>query len=163
MSVVKLLQCFHARQTSFFDASLNRVPLPLVDLWSGADRGVIADSYSATLRPGETRLIRATPTVGGGPITIEAEAAGNTLAGAAAVASCAAPSRTLTITYELSGTRTFFVSVNGAAGSPVTVTGSSWSSPANTTVTVPLNAGSNSIRFFNDGAYAPDLDRISIA
>jgi hypothetical protein len=33
----------------------------VTDLWSGKDRGVIADSYSATLRPGETRLIRATP------------------------------------------------------------------------------------------------------
>ena len=33
----------------------------VTDLWSGSHKGVIADSYSATLRPGETRLIRVNP------------------------------------------------------------------------------------------------------
>jgi hypothetical protein len=33
----------------------------VTDLWSGSNRGTIDDSYSATLRPGETRLIRAVP------------------------------------------------------------------------------------------------------
>jgi hypothetical protein len=33
----------------------------VTDLWSGADKGTITGSYSATLRPGETRLIRAEP------------------------------------------------------------------------------------------------------
>jgi len=33
----------------------------VTDLWSGSDRGTISGSYSATLRPGETRLIRAVP------------------------------------------------------------------------------------------------------
>src|SRR6185369_10551117 len=106
----------------------------VTDLWSGADKGVISTSYSATLRPGETRLIRATPTTGGGgTVTIEAEASGNTLAGAAATATCStcsggakvrfignsaanyeivngvnastAGTKQLTITYEVSGTR----------------------------------------------------------
>jgi hypothetical protein len=122
--------------------------------------------------------------------TVEAEAAGNTLAGAAAVATCstcsggakvrfignsaanyetvdnvnvgAAGSRSLTITYEVSGTRTFFVSVNGAAASQVSLTGTSWSTPASATTTVSLNAGNNTIKFFNDTGYAPDLDKISI-
>jgi alpha-galactosidase len=162
----------------------------VTDLWSGADRGVIAGSYSATLRPGEARLIRATPASGGGPVTIEAEAAGNTLAGAAAVATCstcsggakvrfignsaanyetvdnvtvsAAGSHSLTITYELSGTRTLFVSVNGGAAGQLSLTGTSWSAPASVTTTVTLNAGTNTIRFFNDTGYAPDLDKISI-
>ncbi|MCQ9129524.1 alpha-galactosidase [Streptomyces hilarionis] len=31
------------------------------DLWSGSHKGVIAGSYSATLRPGETRLVRVRP------------------------------------------------------------------------------------------------------
>jgi alpha-galactosidase len=160
----------------------------VTDLWSGADKGVVDGSYSATLRPGEARLIRAAPTTD--TVTIEAEAAGNTLAGAAAVATCstcsggakvrfigngaanyavvngvtvaAAGSRSLTVTYELSGTRTFFVSVNGGAASQITVTGTSWSAPASATLTVALAAGSNTIKFFNDGGYAPDLDRISI-
>ncbi|MFE7170628.1 glycosyl hydrolase family 28 protein [Streptomyces sp. NPDC057616] len=34
----------------------------VTDLWSGSHKGVIANSYGATLRPGETRLIRVTPT-----------------------------------------------------------------------------------------------------
>ncbi|MEU0429658.1 alpha-galactosidase [Streptomyces canus] len=33
----------------------------VTDLWSGSHKGAIADSYSATLRPGETRLIRVKP------------------------------------------------------------------------------------------------------
>ncbi|WP_406441204.1 glycosyl hydrolase family 28 protein [Streptomyces sp. NBC_01613] len=36
----------------------------VTDLWSGSHKGVIADSYSATLRPGETRLIRVNPVNG---------------------------------------------------------------------------------------------------
>jgi hypothetical protein len=135
-------------------------------------------------------LIRATPTSGGGTLTIEAEAAGNTLAGNAAVASCStcsggakvrfignsaanyavinnvtmstAGSRTLTITGEVNGTRTFFVSVNGGAASQVAVTGTSWSAPVTATMTVALNAGTNSIKLFNDGGYAPDLDSITV-
>ncbi|MEU1400777.1 alpha-galactosidase [Streptomyces sp. NPDC005728] len=33
----------------------------VTDLWSGSHTGVVTDSYSATLRPGETRLIRVKP------------------------------------------------------------------------------------------------------
>ncbi|MFF4489385.1 alpha-galactosidase [Streptomyces sp. NPDC001544] len=33
----------------------------VTDLWSGSHKGVVEDSYSATLRPGETRLIRVKP------------------------------------------------------------------------------------------------------
>ena len=62
----------------------------------------------------------------------------------------------------LSGTRSLYVSVNGGAGVPLNLSGSSWSTPVSTTLTVSLNAGSNTIRFYNDGAYAPDLDRIVI-
>ncbi|MQS37534.1 alpha-galactosidase, partial [Streptomyces katsurahamanus] len=36
----------------------------VTDLWSGRDGGAVADSYSVTLRPGETRLIRAAPAAG---------------------------------------------------------------------------------------------------
>ncbi len=161
----------------------------VTNLWSGASQGTIANSYSATLRPGETRLIRAVPTTAS--TTIEAEASGNTIAGAARIASCTACSggqkvgyigngaanyvtinnvsvatagtRQLTITYLLSGSRSFFVSVNGGAGQQVALTGTSFSTPANTTISVSLNAGANTIRFYNDTAYAPDLDKISVS
>src|SRR5262249_47885827 len=69
----------------------------------------------------------------------------------------------LTITYELSGTRSFFVSVNGAAGVEVPLTGSSWSAPASGSISATLNAGANTIKFFNNTAYAPDLDAISVS
>jgi hypothetical protein len=159
----------------------------VTNLWSGASQGTIANSYSATLRPGETRLIRARPTTGGGS-TVEAES--GTLSGATRLASCAACSggqkvgyigngaanfvtiggvtpsvagnRQLTITYLLNGSRSFFVSVNGGAGIEVPLTGTSFATPATTTITVPLNAGANSIKFYNNSAYAPDLDRISV-
>ena len=162
----------------------------VTDLWSGSSQGTVNGSYSATLRPGETRLIRAVPATGGA-LTIEAEAAGNTLSGAAAVATCStcsggakvrfignnaanyetvnnvtaatAGNHQLTITYELDGTRTFAVSVNGGAPIQVPVTGTSWSTPASTTVTVSLAAGANTVTFANPSAYAPDLDKISIS
>jgi hypothetical protein len=122
--------------------------------------------------------------------TVEAEASGNTLSGAAAVTSCSACSagakvrfignnssnyaivnnltattagnHQLTITYEVSGTRTFDLSVNGGAAITVDCTGTDFNTPATTTVTVPLVAGSNSIKFFNTGAYAPDLDAVTV-
>ncbi|MFF7971454.1 glycosyl hydrolase family 28 protein [Streptomyces sp. NPDC007905] len=37
----------------------------VTDLWSGSHKGVVAGSYSATLRPGETRLIKVKPTTSG--------------------------------------------------------------------------------------------------
>ena len=122
--------------------------------------------------------------------TVEGEATGNTFSGSVVAASCAgcsggqkvrfignsaanavtinhvtvpaAGSYQLQIDYELDGARSFFVSVNGAAGVEVPVTGTSWDAPARTTIAVALQAGDNAIRFFNDGAFAPDLDRITV-
>jgi polygalacturonase len=123
----------------------------------------------------------------GGPTTIEAESAA--LSGAAASAACSTcsggakvrfigngtgnfvtftvnasttGSHQLTIGYEVSGTRDFFVSVNGAAGTDVPVSGTSWSVPATTTMTVPLHAGVNTIKLYNDTANAPDLDYLTV-
>ena len=44
-----------------------------------------------------------------------------------------------------------------------TVTGPSFNVVTSTTITVPLKAGVNTIRFHNDTANAPDLDRITLA
>jgi Alpha galactosidase A/Alpha galactosidase C-terminal beta sandwich domain/Carbohydrate binding module (family 35) len=41
----------------------------VTDLWSGKDTGQVSGSYSATLRPGETRLIRVHPGSGGSTAT----------------------------------------------------------------------------------------------
>src|SRR5262249_3704470 len=148
----------------------------VTDLWSGASGGTVTNTYTATLRPGETRLIRAVPGGGGGGggSTVEAEASGNTIAGSTRTPSCsacsggtkvgfigngagnyvtingltpsAAGNRTLTISYLLSGTRSFSVSVNGGADQQMSLTGTSFSTVSTTTITVNVKAGSNSIK-----------------
>jgi hypothetical protein len=78
------------------------------------------------------------------------------------VAVSTAGSHQLTIAYEVDGTRTFDLSVNGGATIAVPCTGTDFNSPATTTVTVNLNAGNNTIKFFNGSAYAPDLDATTV-
>lgn len=159
------------------------------DLWTGAAAGTVSGSYSATLAPGAVKLLRVVPT-GGSTVRVEAEAAGNTLAGAARVATCSgcsggskvgyigngaanyvtvnginettAGSRTLTIGYLLSGTRSFYVSVNGGADVQVSLTGSSFATVATTSIPITVKAGANTVKFHNDTAYAPDLDAITV-
>jgi hypothetical protein len=121
----------------------------------------------------------------------EAEAAGNTFSGAVAPGACSgclggqkvrfigngannfleinninvltAGDYTLTIYYVVSGTRSFSIRVNGGAAMSFTVSGTTWDAPgAPVSVTIPLNAGNNSIKFFNNSAFAPDMDRITI-
>ena len=161
------------------------------DLWSGASVGTISGTYSITLGPGAVKLIKAVPSGSGGTTTVEAEAAGNTIAGAARTATCAAcsggekvgyigngaanyvtidgitesaaGSHTLTFAYLVSGTRSFSISVNGGPDIVEQLTGTSFATPATASVTVQLNAGSNTIKFHNDTAYAPDLDTITVS
>jgi alpha-galactosidase len=159
----------------------------LTDLWSGAT-ATTTGSISASVPGHGTVMYRVH---GGGSGThIEAEASGNTVAGAAVVATCsacsggkkvgyigngaanyvtinnitesAAGSYPLTLAYLLNGSRSFYVSVNGGADIQLALTGTSWSTPVTSTLTVQLKAGSNSIKFHNDSAYAPDLDAITI-
>jgi hypothetical protein len=129
---------------------------------------------------------------GGTTVTsYEAEAAGNTFSGTVKPGACSgcsggekarfigngasnflvinninvstAGNYTLTIYYVVSGTRSFSISVNGGAEISFTVSGTTWEAPgAPVAVTIPLNAGSNSIKFFNNSAFAPDMDRITI-
>ncbi|GII54315.1 alpha-L-fucosidase [Planotetraspora thailandica] len=79
------------------------------------------------------------------------------------LAASAAGERQLTIAGEVSGTRSFSVSVNGGPAVTAALTGTTWDSPTTTTVTVPLNAGINTLKFFNDTANAPDLDSFTIS
>ena len=155
----------------------------LKDLWSGGT-STTPDSISASVPAHSTVMYRVTPASS----TFEAEAAGNTLAGGAWIAACSScsggksvhdigdgatltvnnvnvsssGSHQLTITYLLSGSRSLYVSVNGLAGQRLDLTGTSWTTPATTSTSVSLNAGSNSIRFSNDTAYGPDLDMITV-
>jgi hypothetical protein len=68
----------------------------------------------------------------------------------------------LTITYELSGSRSFYVSVNGGSAIVVACTGTNWSAPAAKTVAVVLQGGANSVTLGNPSTDAPDLDKITL-
>ena len=69
----------------------------------------------------------------------------------------------MVIFYLLNGgPRSFFISVNDGPPMQVPLTGNNWLKPSKATITVALRAGSNKIKFYNDTAYAPDLDRIVI-
>src|SRR5262249_20294653 len=135
--------------------------------------------------------ITATLVVNARPVTsYEAEAAGNTFSGSTAPGACngcsggtkvrfignnttnfltinnvnvgAAGNYVLTIYYVVSGTRSFSISVNGGTAIPFTVSGTTWTAPGTpVSATIPLNAGNNSIKIFNNSAFAPDLDRIT--
>ncbi|GGN87731.1 alpha-galactosidase [Streptomyces albiflavescens] len=161
----------------------------VTDLWSGSHKGTVTDTYSATLRPGETRLIRVTP-LGAKTVRYQAENAGtsagstvdtnhiaytgtgfvNTANEAGAyvewtVDSATARTAPLTIRYANGTTtgRPMDVSVNGAvvsAGRAFNDTGS-WDIWADSTLTVPLNAGANTIRVTATTAGgAPNLDHL---
>jgi hypothetical protein len=127
-----------------------------------------------------------------GPKSYEAEAPANVLAGGARVASCTACSGgskvgfvgdggTLTftgITAPTSGQyavtiayldgsdtgRQATVSASGVAEQTISFTPTgSFNTLGTTTVSVALNAGSNTIEFANPDAFAPDFDRILVA
>jgi len=69
---------------------------------------------------------------------------------------------TLFIDYTVNGDRSFFVSVNGGTPVEAPVSGLGNATPQTTTVRVTLQAGTNTIKIFNDNAAAPDLDRLSL-
>jgi fibronectin type 3 domain-containing protein len=121
----------------------------------------------------------------------EADASANVLAGGAVVSSCsacldgnkvgyigeggtltlpdvtetAAGSHTLTVYYvDGDAGRSAVINVNGAA-STVSFTGTNngnWDTVQSKTVTVALNAGTNTIEFSDPSAYAPDIDHIVV-
>ena len=163
------------------DAEPGVVEIPLVATFTGEDSaGLVVERGTA----------RVSVLPDGGLLTREAEAAQNTPGGAARVVACGACSGGqkvgyvgsgaandltlpgievaeageygLVVDYLVSGTRTVDVSVNGGPAQTLTLTGGSFSTPASTTARVRLDAGENVVRFFNDAAYAPDLDRIAV-
>jgi hypothetical protein len=58
--------------------------------------------------------------------------------------------------------RTFFISVNGGTARQLVVQSPGWYAQVHADTTVTLKAGNNSIRFYNNNAWAPDLDRILV-
>jgi hypothetical protein len=163
----------------------------VTDLWAQRSGGTVTGSYTATLRPGETRLIRVMP-ASGAVVRYQAEngafstgttvdtnhlnytgtgfantpnATGAWVEWTVTVAS--AGSRTVTVRYANGTTtdRPMDVSVNGAvvsAGRSFPGTGN-WDTWAGSTLTVSLAAGSNTIRVTaTTSGGAPNLDYLEI-
>ncbi|GLF98314.1 CBM35 domain-containing protein [Streptomyces yaizuensis] len=162
-------------------------PAEITDLWSGRTTGTVDGSYSAVLRPGETRLIRAVPG-GAGAVRYEAEnatyTAGSTVdsnhggfsgtgfvntpnaVGAYVewkVPASIAGDATITLRYANGTTtgRPMDLSVNGSVVAPDRAfdgTGA-WTTWSDVTLTVPLKAGDNTVRATATTANgAPNLD-----
>ncbi len=68
----------------------------------------------------------------------------------------------VTVYANVSGTRSLWLSADDGPGVEVPVTGTSFNSPTAVHVSVPLAAGANTLRFYNDTAYGPDLDRVVV-
>lgn len=68
----------------------------------------------------------------------------------------------LFVQYTVNGPRSFFVTVNGGAPVEIEVDGVGNTTPSVAEIPVTLNAGTNTIRFGNDTAGAPDLDQIAV-
>lgn len=68
----------------------------------------------------------------------------------------------LQISYLVSGERDLFFCINGKYYFKKTLGGSSFDKPATVMIDVPLTAGNNTIRFYNNDAWAPDIDFIKV-
>ena len=163
------------------------------DLWAHSNLGTFSGSFTANVASHGVSMVSIAATGSQPAQTIyEADASVNTLSGqtASSIQQCAcldgnqvgyigdnasnyvtinnvnaaaSGSYYMTVYGSIDGTRTFYVSVNGGAASQVTLTGTSNTLPATTGMIVQLNAGSNNIKFFNNSAYAPNLDHIVIS
>jgi hypothetical protein len=69
---------------------------------------------------------------------------------------------TMTIHYASGTARTLFWSVNAGTAASASLNSGSFETLATHKATVVLRAGANSIRFFNNTANAPDVDRITL-
>jgi hypothetical protein len=73
-------------------------------------------------------------------------------------------SYTVTVWAMSKDARYFEISVNGGSAKRLDVQTGAWDNPRPFPITVSLNAGNNSVKFYNSSsAMAPDLDRIVVA
>lgn len=129
------------------------------------------------------------PQIGSGDTRYEAESGSNTLAGGASAQACrgcstgwkvgnvgsggsvqftnvtasTAGTHRMTFTYTSADPRSVRITVNGTVLSTQNLPDSGgWQYVGKWSMDVPLNAGSNTIRFDNPSAYAPDIDALII-
>ena len=114
------------------------------------------------VRTGATRVLSCGACSGGQKVGWIGNGSANAVT--LSVTAATAGGRTMNIYYLVNGTRTLRYSVNGGASVGLSLSGSSFSAVAPPrAVSVNLNAGTNSIRFFNNTSFAPDLDRVAIS
>ncbi len=173
------------------DLGLTSAAATVRNLWSAQNLGSFATSYSVSVPANDSVLLTVAGTEAAAG-SYEAEAAGNTRTGSAAVTACATCSggslvnsvgngatlRFNAVTAAGTGpalatigyvngdtaTRTATLAVSGSATTVVAFppTGS-WTTPGTVTVLVQLTAGSaNTLTFSNPSAWTPDLDGIAI-
>jgi alpha-galactosidase len=162
------------------------------DLWNHIELGRYESEFSTTILGHGVRLLKVKGQGSVHPAesqSYEAETA--TLSGTAVVASCPACSggekvgglalganNTVTFNnvrvrrrgvYQMQidsltqGPRSLIYRVNGGPLTTLNVGGGSFFLPSSTTVSVPLNAGLNSIQFGSPTSYPPDMDRIVVS
>ncbi|NJN50277.1 MAG: hypothetical protein HC798_03800 [Polaribacter sp.] len=65
--------------------------------------------------------------------------------------------------YASSGDpRSIFISVNGSTGTEVSVNSGDWTTPAMYELVVTLAEGTNTIKFYNDNSFAPNIDKFDL-
>ena len=75
-----------------------------------------------------------------------------------------AGNQTLIINYISGENRSVFISVNGNTGTQVNFNSTGdWNTVGHLSMTVNLNAGSNTIKIYNDTGWGPDIDSIALS
>ncbi len=69
---------------------------------------------------------------------------------------------TLTVYAGTRDQRKFYLSVNGGSAKTITMDGTDFGTMVTASTTITLNAGNNKLKFYNDSAPTPDLDRIKV-
>lgn len=158
---------------------------------TGYQFSVVAKTAGGRTSPTSKALSLTTPAAESGPVTYEAEAAGNTLGGGATVYGCSGCSGGAKVGYiggsgylvfndisvPVAGTylvtvgyvdgdssRTAIVTVDGTPFElPLSGTNdNNWDTAQTVTIPVQLSAGANSIQFGNPNGYVSDIDKIAL-
>jgi hypothetical protein len=162
------------------------------DLWAHQDLGSLSGQFSATLPAHGSRLLKVVP-AGGSQVSYEAESPSNILSGGAAVTGCGGCSgsrkvgnlghegsltftgvkagtsgpHTITLVYDDGDTngRPLTYSANGGPETTIQAPGTGgWNTVGTLKITLPLQAGDNTITFTgpDSNTYSPDIDRIMV-
>jgi hypothetical protein len=145
--------------------------LQIDEAWLGFGHpfGTSASSYPVTSVEAESgtvggfaRVVACAPCSGGAKVENIGNDAGNDVT--LRVDAPAAGLYLLTVVGAVAGSRAWSVSVNDGPAMWVPVTGSGFTTPLLArSFQVPLRPGTNTVKVFNETAYAPDLDRITVS